>query len=101
MAKKVDGPFVAVAVEIPENAPTECRPGTVGILEVWESERKWPGKRGFCFYYPLVAGLGTSRYLRVSYSYDLSVADDVATFEKEGSRYRFRIGEPMEEEAIK
>lgn len=50
MAKRIDGPFVAVAVEIPEDAPTECHPGTVGILEVWESEHKWPGKRGAFFW---------------------------------------------------
>lgn len=49
MAKKADGPFIAVAVEIPEDAPTDCVPGVMGVLEVWESERKWPGKRGAFF----------------------------------------------------
>lgn len=34
MAKKVDGPYVAAAVEIPDDAPADCAPGTVGIMEV-------------------------------------------------------------------
>lgn len=98
MAKKVDGPFVAVAVEIPENVPTDCAPGTVGVMEVWESERKWPGKRGLRFFYPLTAGMETSRYLKTSFSYDLTIDDDgVASFEKEGRCYRFEVVEPVEE----
>lgn len=91
MAKKVDGPYVAAAVEIPDDAPVDCAPGTVGIMEVWESERKWPGKRGLCFFYPLTAGLETKRYLKTSFSYDLSFDDGIASFEKEGRRYRFRV----------
>ncbi len=99
MAKRIDGPFVAVAVEIPEDAPTECHPGTVGILEVWELEHKWPGKRGAFFCYPLTVGLETSRYLKTSFSYDLTVNDGIASFEKEGRCYRFRVdGPPVEEE---
>ena len=98
MAKRIDGPFVAVAVEIPEDAPTECHPGTVGILEVWESERKWPGKRGLRFFYPLTVGLETRRYLKTSFSYDLTVSDDIASFEKQGRCYRFRVDDPAVEE---
>ena len=91
MAKKVDGPFVAVAVEIPEKAPAHCLPGTVGILEVWESEQKWPGKMGAYFCYPF-------QYFKTSLSYDLTIDDDgIASFEKEGRCYRFRIKRAVEE----
>lgn len=91
MAKIVDGPFAAVAVELPSGAPTQCEPGTAGILEIWESQRKTPGKRGVIFYYPLDERGETSRYLQTTYSYDLSFVDGIACFEKEGKRYRFRI----------
>lgn len=91
MAKIVGGPFVAVAVELPPGAPTQCKPGTPGILEIWESQRKTPGKRGVIFYYPLDERGETSRYLQTTYSYDLSFVDGIACFEKEGKRYRFRI----------
>lgn len=67
------------------------RAGPVGILEIWESQRKTPGKRGVVFYYPLDEKGETSRYLQTTYSYDLSFADGIACFEKEGKRYRFRI----------
>ena len=98
MAKRVDGPFVAVAVEVPEDAPAVCTPGTVGILEVWESERKWPGKRGLRFFYPLTAGMETKRYLKTSFSYDLSLKNGIASFEKEGRCYRFRVDVESEAE---
>lgn len=91
MAKMVGGPFVAVAVELPPDAPTQCKSGTPGILEIWESQRKTPGKRGVIFYYPLDERGETSRYLKTTYSYDLSFVDGIACFEKEGKRYRFRI----------
>lgn len=95
MAKKADGPFVAVAVEIPENAPTDCVPGVMGVLEVWESERKWPGKKGAFFCYPLTVELETDRYFKTSFSYDLTMSDGIASFEKEGRCYRFEIVEPV------
>lgn len=91
MAKIVGGPFVAVAVELPPDAPTQCKPGTPGILEIWESQRKTPGKRGAVFYYPLNEKGDTERYLQTTYSYDLTFENGVACFEKEGKRYRFRI----------
>ena len=91
MAKMVGGPFVAVVVELPPDAPTQCKPGTTGILEIWESQRKTPGKRGVIFYYPLDENGETSRYLHTTYSYDLSFDDGVACFKKNGKRYRFRI----------
>lgn len=91
MAKMIGGPFAAIAVELTAGAPTQCEPGTVGILEIWESQRKTPGKRGVVFYYPLDEKGETSRYLQTTYSYDLSFADGIACFEKEGKRYRFRI----------
>lgn len=90
MAKMVGGPFVAVAVELPIDAPTQCEPGTAGILEIWESERKWPGKKGAWFFYLEKDG-ETLSYLRTTYSYDLSFAGGVASFEKDGRRYRFGI----------
>lgn len=99
MAKKVDGPFIAVAVEIPEDAPTDCVPDTLGVLEIWESERKWPGKKGAFFCYPLTAEMKTSRYIKTSFSYDLAIADGIATFSKEGRCYRFEVVEPVEEVA--
>lgn len=89
MAKKADGPFIAVAVEIPEDAPTDCVPGVMGVLEVWESERKWPGKRGAFFCYP------PNRYFKTSFSYDLTMSDGIASFEKKGRCYRFEIVEPV------
>lgn len=82
MAKKVDGPFVAVAVEIPEDAPTDCVPGVTGVLEVWESERKWPGKRGAFFCYPLTVEFETNRHFKTSFSYDLTMSDGIASFEE-------------------
>lgn len=82
---------MAVAVELPPDAPTQCKPGTPGVLEIWESQRKTPGKRGAVFYYPLNEWGGTERYLQTTYSYDLSFVDGIACFEKEGKRYRFRI----------
>lgn len=91
MAKMIGGPFTAVAVELPPNAPTDCKPGTTGILEIWESQRRTPGKRGVIFYYPLDEKGETSRYLHTTYSYDLSLDDGIACFEKEGKRYRFKI----------
>lgn len=103
MAKKVDGPFVAVAIELPDGASTGCVPSTVGILEIWESERKWPGKRGLCFYYPLTgnpADLETKRYLKSSFSYDLTIADGVASFDKDGRCYRFKLEGSAEESVI-
>lgn len=93
MAKKVDGPFVAVAIEIPENAPAHCLPGTAGVLEIWESEREWPGKKGAFFCYPF-------QWFKTSLSYDLAIDDDgIASFEKEGRCYRFRIEEAVEKKA--
>lgn len=103
MAKRVDGPFVAVAIELPNGASAGCVPGAIGVLEIWESERKWPGKRGFCFFYHLTGSpkdLETKRYLKSSYSYDLTIADGVASFEKEGRCYRFKVGDPVEEESV-
>ena len=91
MAKMIGGPFTAVAVELPPNAPTDCKPGTTGILEIWESQRRTPGKRGVVFNYPLNERDETSRYLHTTYSYDLTLADGIACLEKEGKRYRFRI----------
>ena len=91
MAKMIGGPFVAVAVELPPDVPTQCKLGTPGILEIWESQRKTPGKRGAVFYYPLNEKGGTERYLQTTYSYDLSFGDSIACFEKDGKRYRFRI----------
>jgi hypothetical protein len=91
MAKMVDGPFVAVAVELPTDAPMWCEPGTSGILEIWESERKWPGKKGAWFFYLEKDG-ETLGYFRTTYSYDLSLVEGVASFEKDGRCYRFRIG---------
>ena len=96
MAKMVGGPFTAVAVELPPDAPTQCKPGTTGILEIWESQRKTPGKRGVIFYYPLNERGETSRYLHTTYSYDLTLADGIACFEKEDKRYRFRINDAAE-----
>lgn len=90
MAKMVDGPFVAVAVELPTDAPMWCEPGTSGILEIWESERKWPGKKGAWFFY-LENGGETLSYFRTTYSYDLSFAGGIASFSKEGRCYRFGI----------
>ena len=96
MAKMVGGPFTAVVVELPPDAPTQCKPGTAGILEIWESQHKTPGKRGVIFYYPLSERGETSRYLHTTYSYDLSFDGDIACFEKEGKRYRFRIDDAAE-----
>lgn len=87
----IGGPFTAVAVELPPDAPTQCKPDTAGILEIWESQRKTPGKRGVIFYYPLNERGETNRNLQTTYSYDLSFDDGIACFEKEGKRYRFRI----------
>lgn len=95
MAKKADGPFIAVAVEIPEDAPADCVPGVMGVLEVWESERKWPGKRGAFFCYPLTVEFETNRYFKTSFSYDLTMGDGIASFEKEGRCYRFEIVGPV------
>lgn len=91
MAKMIGGPFTAVAVELPPDAPTQCKPGTADILETWESQRKTPGKRGVIFYYLLNKRGETNRHLQMTYSYDLSFDDGIACFEKEGKRYRFRI----------
>ena len=96
MAKMVGGPFKAVAVELPPDAPTQCKPGTAGILEIWESQHKTPGKRGVIFYYPLDEKGKTSRYLQTTYSYDLTLGDGTTCFEKEGKRYRFRIDDAAE-----
>lgn len=94
MAKKADGPFIAVAVEIPEDAPAHCPPGTEGVLEVWESERKWPGKRGALFFFR------PFQYFKTRLSYDLTIDEGgVASFEKEGRCYRFKIKETVGEKA--
>lgn len=96
MAKMVGGPFIAVAVELPPDAPTQCEPGTAGILEIWESQRKTPGKRGVIFYSPLNERGETNRYLQMTYPYDLSFDGGIACFEKSGKRYRFRIEDAAE-----
>lgn len=96
MAKMIGGPFTAVAVELPPNVPTDCKLGTTGILEIWESQRRTPGKRGVVFNYPLNERDETSRYLHTTYSYDLTLADGIACFEKEDKRYRFRINDAAE-----
>lgn len=96
MAKMIGGPFVAAAIELPTNAPTDCKPGTTGILEIWESQRRTPGKRGVIFYYPLNERGETSRYLHTTYSYDLSFDDGIASFEKCGKCYRFKIDDAAE-----
>lgn len=96
MAKMIGGPFTAVAVELPSDAPTQCKPGTAGILEIWESQHKTPGKRGVIFHYPLNERGETSRYLHTTYSYDLTLADGIACFEKKDKRYRFRINDVAE-----
>lgn len=84
MAKMIGGPFTAVAVELPPNAPTDCKPGTTGILEIWESQRRTPGKRGVVFNYPLNERDETSRYLHTTYSYDLTLARWHRVFRERG-----------------
>jgi len=62
--------------------------GTTGVLEVWESDHKFPGRQGAVFYYPLTfdhEGNGsTARFFRTAYNYRLTDDGKTAIFDKGG-----------------
>lgn len=73
--------------------------GTTGVLEVWESDHKFPGRQGAVFYYPLTfdaEGNGsTDRYFRTAYNYRLADDGKMAVFDNGGrsgkNRFVFEI----------
>lgn len=86
MPKAVTPGIPATLTAKPEGSPVSCPVGMRGMLEIWESERKWPGKKGAVFYWPIEEGedgeASTSKYFKTSFSYDLDISGDVISFER-------------------
>lgn len=86
MPKAVTSGIPATLTAKPEGSPVSCPVGMRGMLEIWESERKWPGKRGAVFYWPIEEGedgeASTSKYFKTSFSYDLDASGGSVRFEK-------------------
>ena len=77
----------------------DCVDGTVGILELWESEHR-PGRYGAAFHWPIDTEddghiACTSRYFRTTPTYDLHITGASMTLERDGNgstrRYGFSI----------
>lgn len=75
MAKLCKSGRFAVLQEVPHGSKYQHLVGTIGVLEVWESEQSYPGKYGALFYFPFVIdrkrGKASQRYLKTSFSYDI------------------------------
>lgn len=54
MAKLCKSGRFAVLQEVPHGSKYQHLVGTIGVLEVWESEQSYPGKYGALFYFPFV-----------------------------------------------
>lgn len=53
MAKLCKSGRFAVLQEVPHGSKYQHLVGTIGVLEVWESEESYPGKYGALFTFPL------------------------------------------------
>lgn len=100
MARLAASGTVAVLRGAPDGCAAAPAPGTVGILEVWESERSHPGRLGAAFYYPLEldgdGGALTRRFLRTTLTYELEESGGTVALAKAGSgeesrRYVFEL----------
>ena len=90
MPHKIGQARIAVLREAEEDSGVVARnlAGTTGVLEVWESDHKFPGRQGAVFYYPLTfdhEGNGsTARFFRTAYNYRLTDDGKTAIFDKGG-----------------
>ena len=74
MATRVLGPALARVEHVREGSVVGCPEGQEGVLEVWASEKKYPGKHFAVFFYEpdavlpnaLSSEFVTSRYFRTS-----------------------------------
>lgn len=78
----------------------DCANGTIGILELMQSERTHPGRYGAAFHWPIATDTeetaNTRRYFRTSPSYHLHINGSSITLERNESdgatrRYEFTI----------
>lgn len=89
----------AILQEVPHGSKRQHLVGTVGILEVWESEQRYPGKYGALFYFPFLLnkkkGIVSQRYLQTSFSYDIFEYSGRITFKRGIDQYTFEITETI------
>ncbi len=95
MARLCKSGKFAVLQEVPHGSKYQHLVGTLGVLEVWESEQSYPGKYGALFYFPFLLnkkkGLVTQRYLKTSFSYDIFEYSGLITFKRGVNQYTFEI----------
>lgn len=95
MAKLCKSGRFAILREAPNESIDRFPVGTLGILEIWESERRYPGKQGAVFYYPMVLenarGMVTQRYLKTSLTYEVTEYGREVVFMRADRRYVFEI----------
>lgn len=95
MAKLCKSGRFAVLQEVPHGSKYQHLVGTIGVLEVWESEQSYPGKYGALFYFPFVIdrkrGKASQRYLKTSFSYDIYEYSGLIMFKRGENQYTFEF----------
>ena len=95
MAKLCKSGRFAVLQEVPHGSKYQHLVGTIGVLEVWESEQSYPGKYGALFYFPFVIdrkrGKASQRYLKTIFSYDIYEYSGLIMFKRGENQYTFEF----------